>query len=108
YPLSGRGKLISLEKSQNGRKVRWGKTSFFLPDRLIDDLLNNYFKEDGKWYPLGASMTNPAKGGLGEYLAKNYKNFTPRHASAIAAIMVRDNLLEFRGKKPIELKKKEK
>jgi len=66
---------------------------------------DNYFKDLAAWYPLGASMTAPANGGLGEYIQKNLSRLTPRYASAIAAIMVEQNLIECRGKKPIELRK---
>ena len=50
-------------------------------------------------------MTNPMKNGLGEYVQKNFKSLTPRHSSAIAAIMVKEQLLEYKGLKPILLKK---
>lgn len=50
-------------------------------------------------------MTAPINGGLGEYIQKNFSRLTPRHASAIAAIMVQENLIECRGKKPLELRK---
>jgi len=105
YPLSGRGKQIYYTNYESGRKVAWGSMYFDLPDALIDDILDNFFVELNKWYPLGASMTEPIKNGLGKYIQERVPPFTPRHASAIAAIMVQDNLIDFRGKKPIELKK---
>jgi len=104
YPLSGRGQLISWKETKTGRYVYWGKMVFCLPDDLIDDILANYFRSSEMWYPLGASMTAPASGGLGEYIQENL-GLSPRYASAIAAIMVQDELIEFRGKKPIELRK---
>lgn len=104
-PLSGSGQRISWKKYEGGRIVYWGKMRFNLHDELIDDILDNYFKGSDSWYPLGASMTDPVSGGFGEFLQKYYKSLTPRHASAIASIMVQDDLIEFRGKKPIELKK---
>ena len=58
-----------------------------------------------KWYILGAGMTDPIKGGLGEYIQKNFKPLSPRHASAIAAIMVKEQLLDYKGLKPILLKR---
>lgn len=57
------------------------------------------------WYPLGASMDNPMQNGLGMFLEDNFKMLSPRHASAIAAILVNENLITFKGKKPILLKK---
>ena len=44
------------------------------------------------------------KDGLGEYITKEHK-LNPKQASVIAAIMYKEGLIEFRGKKPIELKK---
>jgi hypothetical protein len=101
YPLSGSGQPISWD----GKRVFWGKINFNLSGNLIDSILENYFKDSKTWYPLGASMTDPIKGGLGKYIQENFPPLTPRHASAIAAIMVQKNLIEFRGKKPIELRK---
>jgi hypothetical protein len=103
-PLSGRGKPITCNYVVGGRSIYWGSIGFKVSDALITELLNNYFREN-KWYPLGADMTNPMPGGLGEYLQLNYSSLTPRHASAIAAIMVEERLLKSRGSKPIELKK---
>lgn len=105
-PLSGSGKPISWENYSVGRQVIWGNTKFQLPNELIDDILMNYFKNSTLWYDLGASMDDPIKGGLGEYI-QNKTTLTPRHASAIAAIMVYENLIEAKGKKPIKLRKKE-
>lgn len=106
YPLSGRGKRISWQTIENGRLVTWGNTTFDLKNEMINDILNNYFIDAEKWYPLGASMTDPISGSLGEYIQNKFTNLTPRHASAIAAIMVKyDHLLEEKGKKPIMLKK---
>jgi len=105
FPLSGRGKRIVLEDYDGGRRVRWGNTRFDLPEDLIADILDNYFRQCRSWYPLGASMDDPTSGGLGQYVQNNFRGLTPRHASAIAAIMVQDGLVEFRGRRPIELRK---
>jgi len=105
YPLSGRGKQIIIRDYENGKFVTWGDTSFNVPDSLITDILENYFKNPNMWYPLGASMTEPPSNGLGRYIQTRYNSLTPRHASAIAAIMVEEKLLKYRGAKPIELKK---
>lgn len=50
-------------------------------------------------------MTEPDPNGLGSFIRKSFPSFTPRHASAIAAILVHEGFLAFRGNKPIELKK---
>lgn len=49
-------------------------------------------------------MTEPIKGGFGEFIS-NYPALTPRHASAIAAIMVNEGDLNYRCSKLIELRK---
>lgn len=64
----------------------------------------NFFIDHEKWYPQGACSNNPQKSGLREYLAFKH-GFTPRYASAIAAIMFNEGLIQFRGIRPIELKR---
>ncbi len=106
YPLSGRGKAITYESvPSKGKVVNWGSLKFYLTDEIIDKILNNFFVDFEKWYSLGASFDNPIEGGLGEFITQVYKQFTPRHASAIDAIMVNEHLITYKGKKPIELKK---
>lgn len=105
YPLSGKGKPIYSEKRGQKLKIKWGKTKFNISRDIIEDILSNYFIDYEKWHPLGASMTNPAKGGLGEYISNKYSNLTPRHASALAAIMAHQNLIIHKGIKPIFIKK---
>lgn len=105
YPLSGRGKKIVLRSYEGGKSVTWGDTLFKLPDSLVCDILENFFKNVDIWYPLGASMTEPSLDGLGYYIQSHYRSLTPRHASAIASIMVEDRLIKYRGAKPIELKR---
>ena len=105
HPLSGRGKPIYWQSHSGGRRVHWGDTCFHLSDRLTNDILNDYFRDRRTWYPLGACAPNPMRGGLGEYVQKNFPSLPPRHASAIAAILVQDNLIESRGNRPIELRK---
>lgn len=48
------------------------------------------------WYPLGAGMTDPTPGGLGEYIFNSIKNLTPRPALAIAPIMENEGFIEHR------------
>ncbi len=67
--------------------------------------MKKYFLDFKTWYPLGASMTNPLKGGLGEYLNKNYPKLNPRYASVLAAIMVKEGLIENKNLKPILIRK---
>lgn len=101
-PLSGRGKNIQYEISNRIIYVKWGNLKFKLEQKEVEDILKNYFKDNSKWYPLGASVDKPTKGGLGEYVTCKL-DFTPRYASAIAAIMYTEKMVTFRGKCPIEL-----
>jgi hypothetical protein len=107
-PLSGNGETITVHSVSGGRLVKWGNLKFRLPDEMIQKILEQFFVHSDLWYLLGASMTAPDLEGLGSFIRKNFSSFTPRHASAIAAIMVHENLLEYRGMKPIFLKKRRK
>jgi len=104
-PLSGRGSEIKYEHDEHCYIVKWGKTKFIVPYTLIDDILKNFFTDKDKWYPLGASETNPMPKGLGAYIKSKRINLNPRHASAIALIMYEERLIEARGIRPILLKK---
>ena len=103
FPLSGRGSEINYE---HGYIAKWKKTKLTIPDSVVNDILNNFFIDKTKWYPLGASETNPMPRGLGEFITTRYTKLNPRHASAIAAIMYQENLIETKGQKPILLRKK--
>jgi len=70
--LSGSGKLVSWKNYEGGRSVSWCKSKFNLPNEYIDNILNNFFKNFGSWYPLGASMDGPIIGGLGDYVQKRF------------------------------------
>lgn len=105
YPLSGKGRIISCTPTGDSLDVSWGDLKYKFNYEAISDILDNFFKDDSEWYPLGASMTEPMPGGLGEYIKDNYVPLTPRHASSIASVMVSIGLLEFKGQKPIFLRK---
>jgi hypothetical protein len=104
-PLSGNGQKIYYEKTSDFIKIQWGKAKFNISQDIVNSILKNYFIDSKTWYILGASMTNPTKDGLGEYIQKNFKSLTPRHASAIAAILVSERILNTKELKPILLKK---
>lgn len=104
-PLSGNGKDISYVKELKGISVKWGNIVFEIDVSLYNKILNEFFIDTDKWYLLGASMTVPIRGGLGEYVSKISTSFNPRYASAIAAIMVNEKHLIHKGIKPIELKR---
>ncbi|MCF8001713.1 MAG: hypothetical protein K9K76_07660 [Halanaerobiales bacterium] len=104
--LSGRGKNITYvyKDCSDKLEITWGDSKFTLSISQIDSILNQFFVDD-EWYPLGSSMTNPMEDGLGNFIANNFDNLTSRHASAIAAILVNENLIANEGAKPIKLKK---
>ena len=104
-PLSGRGQMISVHRDPPYRLVVWGDLMFELPDEMIRTILDGFLTDTGRWYLLGASMTGPDPSGFGSFVRKAFPKFSSRHASAIAAILVHEGFISFRGKKLIELKK---
>jgi hypothetical protein len=104
-PLSGRGQAITVFADPPDRLVLWGDRMFEVSNRMILRVLDEFFTGPGRWYPLGTSMTVPDPAGLGSFLRNTFPPFSPRHASAIAAIMVHEGFIAFRGRKTIELKK---
>lgn len=103
--ISGRGQEIMYERINDIWNISWGHLNFEITNDNIQDILNNFFIDPDKWYSLGASMDNPVKGGLGEYIKNNIDKLTSRHASAIAAILYNEHLISIKGKKPIYLRK---
>lgn len=105
-PLSGRGKPVMYwVDEEGGCSVQWGNISFMVTLENIKKILCEYFRDNREWYPLGASMTQPVTGGLGEYIQEKFPPMGPRHASAIAAVMVNEGWLVAQGKNPIKLRK---
>ena len=104
-PLSGHGAPIHWKETedQDGLEITWGKTIFNITNDQIDLILDTFFKDD-EWYPLGAGMTNPTPGGLGEFVKNNLYPLTPRYASAIASILVYMGEIESEGLNPIYLR----
>ncbi len=106
-PLSGRGEPIVYARENGGFNVRWGATTFHLSDELVETILTSFFVDAGHWYPLGSSADTPMAGGLGQFVKDHGHNMTPRHASAVAPILVSEGLLDWRGAKPIELRRQQ-
>jgi len=78
--------------------ITWNNSELAFPAALLTDILENFFKTSG-WYHLGASMTDPIKGGLGDFLQNRqhvWEQHSPRFASMVAAIMVYNKQIEFR------------
>jgi hypothetical protein len=76
-------------------------------DKYVDakcyNLIISIFKEK-KGVCLGANMTGPKKGGLGEIVHNKCKcGLTPRNASHIAAILHDHGYLTWSGKSPVIL-----
>ncbi len=105
-PLSGRGKQINYEYVKDGFDLKWGKTSFHIPNSLIDDIMKNFLIDKNEWYPLGADEMNPMPKGLGSFINSKHIGLNPRHASAVAAVMFEEKLIETMSQKPILLKRK--
>lgn len=103
-PLSGRGKEIVYSYNKDIIEIEWSNIILNLHRRVIDDIINNFFVDKDNWYLLGACEDNPSKNGLGEYI-KNKHKLTPRYTSVIATIMFNEGQIQYRGLKPIELKK---
>jgi|GEM_PF-3440534 hypothetical protein len=104
-PLSGKGQAITVFTDPPDRLVLWGDRMFEVSNRMILRIFDEFFTGPGRWYPLGTSMTTPDPAGFGTFIRKTFAPFSPRHASAIAAIMVHEGFVAFRGRKRIELKK---
>lgn len=103
--LSGRGQQVDWEIDENNTiKIRWGTSLLSLTEQQRNIILNEFFISD-EWYPLGADMTNPLTGGLGEFIKKEFE-LLPRYASAIAAIFVDLDIVSFRQGSPILLKRR--
>ena len=104
--LTQNQKNVYYRKARDGYQISWANMKKFgLTNAQISKILNSYFAVPGHWYPLGASEDDPIPGGFGEFLQGSFQGFTPRHASAIAAVLVDLEYLDFRGKKPVYLRK---
>lgn len=104
--LTQNQKNVYYRKDRDGYLISWANMKEFgLTNAQISKILNSYFAMPGHWYPLGASEDDPILGGFGAFLKDTFKGFTPRHASAIAPVLVDLGYLEFRGKKPVYLRK---
>lgn len=105
FPLSGKGKEICYTKNSNGSfDIKWGDYQFKVAKKTLNKILDKFFLDYRRWYPLGSHETNPMPDGLGKFMENlDDTNLNPRHASAIAAILVNEGILLSKGKKPILL-----
>ena len=104
-PLSGRGTEITYWCVDDGIRAEWGASRFLLNQEDSNAILREFFTDSDEWYLLGASMTNPPAEGLGCFVYTRLPGLSPRHASAIAAILANEGYIEYRGASPIELKR---
>ena len=100
--LSGHGGIVQYRVEDGGYKIQWEKTTYYLGDDMTRQIMT--FFDDGEWHPMGASQDKPMADGFGAFLKKVF-SISPRYASAIAPILVNEGILEFRGKRPIFLRK---
>jgi hypothetical protein len=100
--LSSHGGIVQYRAEDGGYRIQWEKTTYYLGDNMLRQIMT--FFGDGEWRPMGASQDRPMADGLGAFLEKVF-SISPRYASAIAPILVNEGFLEFRGKRPIFLRK---
>ncbi|MHB8945818.1 MAG: hypothetical protein ACYC6I_04755 [Bacillota bacterium] len=88
-----KGKPFSWRSSEGGIEVLYDRGSRQrLTSAQIEQLLNHV---GDRWFPLGASVTNPPADGLGRYLSETLK-ISPRYASQFAAVLVIQQRLRYR------------
>lgn len=96
----GWSELCTLSKGRNATTFYWkhegdGVTihagpQAHLSNTQIDGLIARF--RDRDWFPLGASMTTPTPGSLGEYF-RTVLGQTPRYSSHFAAVLVHQGRL---------------
>lgn len=96
--LSGKAntKKVKYKRIKDVIQVQWGASKFKFTDELYYEILDNFLEEE-TWHPLGSCYDNPTEGGLGEFIESlDEFSFNPKYASAIAAIMHDEDLIEYR------------
>ncbi len=91
YTLSGRTTFSYRGNVPSGVVLEM-QSEYEISSVLFSAVINSF---SGSSVPLGANMTDPIRGGLGEWTAINSKNInkislTPKHASFLAAILVHE------------------
>lgn len=105
-PLSGKGSAIRYRRRADGSiRAIWGSAKLSLNASEVGAIMLDFFADPGAWYILGASMTDPVPEGLGEFVNNRFQRLSPRHASAIAAILVNEGCLVYCGSRPIKLRR---
>ncbi|MGL4912084.1 MAG: hypothetical protein ACRC3Y_06560 [Romboutsia sp.] len=89
----------------------WGDSKYSIDNYIYENILDEFFIDNEKWYELSASMTEPKQEGLGAFIVDNElkqingKKLTSRDASLIGAIMYDLKMIDAKGKSPIKIKK---
>jgi hypothetical protein len=105
-PLSGRGKPIGYNVTEEGLHIRYSGFDIILSQGEIDDVLDQFFIEPDQWYHSGASWTNPPPGSFGAFLNERDDALNSSKVTPISAVLVHQECLDARGHKPIELKRR--
>lgn len=88
-----KGKPFSWRSNESGIEVVYDRGSRqLLTTAQIEQLLNHF---GDRWFPLGASVTDPPADGLGRYLIDALR-ISPRYASQFAAVLVHQQRLRYR------------
>ncbi len=93
--LKNKKSIIVYEIQPDKCKFKWANQRCEISKDDMDKILKNFFTNEKEWYLLDANVSKQ-RGGLGTYILNNIKRLSQRHASAVAAIMVSEGLLEFR------------
>lgn len=107
-PLSGGSdKTIEYQMTDKGIVATWGITKFEIDENSVNRILVEFFVNPKAYYPLGANKSPVAPYGLGEFIVGLGVGLSAQYASAIAAILVAEEKLDFLQKgKAIFLSKK--
>jgi hypothetical protein len=76
----------------SGVTLYFNKIRVLIPANVFKTILEKF---QGQTIPGGFCMTSPTRGGLGEWVQRNF-SLSPRHASHIAAILVHEDFIKSR------------
>lgn len=93
--LKNKKSIIAYEMHSDKCMFKWADRRYEISKDDIDRILNDFFTNETEWYLLDANVSKQ-RGGLGTYILNNINGLSQKHASAIAAIMESEGLVEFR------------
>lgn len=102
--------IIYYTINDNETFIKWRASKLTISNSLYKGILKEFLVNEHEWYSLGAHMTNPPEGGLGLFIKNNSmriinRTLSPKYASLIAAIMYNEGWIDYKGKKPIKIRK---